>query len=724
MNENLERLQQGREHNPHGFLGAHPDGKKGVTIRVYRPDALTVRVLSPKGPLGELDRVEGALFAGTFPAKSLPQHDHGFSYELEVTYPDNVTFRTHDPYAFLPTIGEIDLHLFGEGTHLRIQEVLGAHRRTIGGVTGTSFAVWAPNAKSVRTVGSFNQWDGRLHPMRSMGSSGIWEIFIPGVEAGALYKFELLGADDRLFLKTDPFARACEVPPNNACIVTESSYEFKDSAWMERRAAHNPWKSPMSIYELHLGSWRRTEHNEPLSYRDLAPLLVEYCRHMGFTHVELLPVAEHPFTGSWGYQVTNYFAATSRYGSPDDFRFFVDTLHQADIGVIVDWVPAHFPKDAWALGRYDGSALFEHADPRKGEHPDWGTYIFNFGRNEVRNFLVSNALHWLESFHIDGLRVDAVASMLYLDYSREGDAWVPNEHGGRENLEAMEFLRVLNREVHRAYPGALMIAEESTAWPGVSRPLETGGLGFGFKWNMGWMHDTLEYFKKDPIYRSHHQNDLTFSLLYAFTENFILSISHDEVVHGKGSLVHKMPGDRWQQLANLRAFYGMMWAHPGKQLLFMGSEFAQGQEWNFEQSLDWHLLQYEEHQGIQRLVHDLNHVYKGTPALWQRDFTEDGFRWVDASDAAHNIVSFVRYGDDGAPLLCVCNLAPAPHTGYRIGAPEPGTYREIINTDAAVYGGSNTGNAGTVQTEPVPAHGFEQSLALTLPPLAVLWLQR
>jgi 1,4-alpha-glucan branching enzyme len=629
-----------------------------------------------------------------------------------------------DPYAFLPTLGELDLHLAGEGRHERLWEKLGAHPRTIDGVDGVAFAVWAPNARSVRVVGDFNSWDGRLHPMRSLGPSGIWELFVPGVPEGSLYKFEVAAAQGNLMLKTDPFAAATEAPPSNASIVYTSHYEFGDQEWLDKRAASDAQRSPMSVYELHLGSWRRTAGGDIVTYRDIAPDLAEYCKQMGFTHVELMPLAEHPFTGSWGYQVSNYFAPTARYGSPDDLRYLVDTLHRNNIGVLMDWVPAHFPKDEWALARFDGTALYEHVDPRKGEHPDWGTLVFNFGRNEVRNFLISNALYWIEEFHLDGLRVDAVASMLYLDYSREEGEWVPNEFGGRENLDAIEFLKQLNTVVHGEHPGVLMIAEESTAWPGVTRPVYLGGLGFGFKWNMGWMHDTLLYFSKEPIFRRFHHNQLTFSMMYAFSENFALPLSHDEVVHGKGSLINKMPGDKWQRLANLRSLFAYMWAHPGKKLLFMGGEFAQEREWDHDQSLDWHLLEDADHEGIRRLIADLNRVYASNPSLWELDTSPDGFRWIDANDADNNVISFYRVGADGGIVVCICNLSPVPRTGFRVGLPVAGSYSEVINTDAASYGGNNLGNMGIVEAAPESWHGLDHSALLTLPPLATIWLRR
>jgi 1,4-alpha-glucan branching enzyme len=586
------------------------------------------------------------------------------------------------------------------------------------GVVGTGFALWAPGARSVSVVGDFNDWDGRVHPMRSLGGSGIWELFIPGVEEGAHYKYELRTQDGYVQLRADPVAQATEVPPQTASVVYRPHHEWQDEGWLEERRSHNQLARPISIYEVHLGSWR-----QGLSYTELAEQLGAYVKEMGFTHVELMPVMEHPFAGSWGYQVTGFFAPTSRFGSPDEFRAFVDSLHRQGIGVILDWVPAHFPRDDWALARFDGTELYEHSDPRRGEHPDWGTLVFNIGRNEVRNFLLSSALYWLREEHADGLRVDAVASMLYLDYSRPEGAWIPNVHGGREDLESISFLRELNEVVHARTPGVISAAEESTAWPGVSRPTYLGGLGFGFKWNMGWMHDTLGYFEQDPIYRQYHHHELTFSMIYAFTENFILPLSHDEVVHGKGSLLGKMPGDRWRQLANLRALYGYMWAHPGKKLLFMGGELAQEGEWNHNVSLDWHLLERPEHAGIQRLVRDLNHVYRSEPALYEVDFEPHGFRWLDANDVQRNVVAFLRVAaDDGRTIACACNLSPVPREQYRIGLPHGGRWRELINTDSELYGGSNVGNLGGVDAERTPWQGQPYSAELTLPPLGVVWL--
>jgi 1,4-alpha-glucan branching enzyme len=616
-------------------------------------------------------------------------------------------------------LGDIDLHLVGEGRHERVYEKLGAH------VTdeGVAFAVWAPNATKVSVVGEWNDWDGRVSPMEQRGSSGIWETVVADVPEGALYRFELTTRDGNLLLKSDPYAFATERPPGNASRVFRSRYEWRDDEWMQQRRASAPFARPMSIYEVHLGSWRRTLGNETLDYRQLAVQLGTYAKDLGFTHVELLPVMEHPYSGSWGYQVTGYFAPTARFGDPDDFRGFVDELHRQGVGVILDWVPAHFPRDEWALARFDGTALYEHEDPRRGSHPDWGTLVFNYGRNEVRNFLLANALYWLREFHADGLRVDAVASMLYLDYSRREGEWVPNEFGGREDLDAVTFLQQLNELVHGREPGIVSAAEESTAWPGVSRPVYLGGLGFGFKWNMGWMHDTLAYFQREAIHRRFHHHQLTFSLVYAFSENFILPLSHDEVVHGKRSLADKMPGDRWQKLANLRALYAYMWAHPGKQVLFMGGEIAQWKEWDAETSLDWHLLEEADHQGVQSLVRDLNRVYRETPALWEDDFEPSGFRWLEPNDAGANVVAFARIGKDPKrPLVCVCNLSPVPRYGYRVGMPLKGRWREALNTDSAYYGGTGEGNLGEVEAEAGPWRDQPFSAELTLPPLGVVWL--
>jgi 1,4-alpha-glucan branching enzyme len=713
----IDALVRGDLWDPHSLLGVHPSGDGGTIIRAWRPEAQTVQVVVNGEVVAKLEQVHPAgVFEGSL--------DESVSdYEIEVGYADGNTFKVRDPYSFPPTLGELDLHLLGEGRHYDLYEKLGAHKQTLKGVDGYAFAVWAPNARSVRVVGTFNSWDGRLNPMRSMGSSGIWEIFIPDLPENHLYKFEVVAAQGNLVLKTDPYAFATEAPPSNACITYTSDYEWADDRWLTHRQEWDPYKSPMSTYEMHLGSWRRDSDGGVLGYRELAPLLAEYLTEMGFTHVELLPVAEHPFGGSWGYQVSNYFAPTARYGSPDDFKFFVDTLHQAGIGVIVDWVPAHFPKDEWALARFDGTALYEHADPRKGEHPDWGTLVFNYGRNEVRNFLISNALYWMKEFHIDGLRVDAVASMLYLDYSREEGEWVPNQYGGRENLDAISLLQELNSVVHEQNPGALVIAEESTAWGGVSRPVHLGGLGFGFKWNMGWMHDTLSYWDKDPIYRRFHHNQVTFSMVYAYTENFVLPLSHDEVVHGKGSLVGKMPGDKWQRFANLRTLFAYMWAHPGKMLLFMGGEIGQEREWNHDVGLDWHVLDDSFHVGVQKLVADLNKTYKGLPALYEQDHEPEGFAWIDANDADQNVFSFFRSDASGERhVACVLNMSPVPRYRYRLGLPAGREWLEVVNTDADVYGGSGVGNMGTVWAQEDPWHGLDHSALVTIPPLGAIWL--
>ncbi len=704
-----------REHsNPHSVLGLH-DG----VVRVLRPGACAITAHPESGEPIELEQIHAG---GVFEASGIEG-----PYELEVDYGDAGSFRIHDPYAFGPTVGELDLHLIGEGRHEEIYEKLGAHMREHEGVTGVAFSVWAPAARAVSVVGEFNSWDGRLHAMRTLGSTGIWELFLPDVQPGARYKYELLDAEGELRLKADPYAQEAEHPPKTASIVTRPAHRWSsaDDDWLAARAEQEPLTGPVSIYEVHLGSWRlnTADGNRPLTYLELADELSAYVKDMGFTHIELLPVMHHPFSGSWGYQVTGYFAPTPRHGSPDDLREFVDRLHGNGIGVLLDWVPAHFPRDEFALARFDGTALYEHADPRRGAHPDWGTLVFNFGRHEVRNFLLASALFWLREYHIDGIRVDAVASMLYLDYSRRAGEWVPNEFGGREDLEAVAFLKELNEVMYGREPGIISAAEESTAWPGVSRPTYLGGLGFGFKWNMGWMHDTLGYFQQDPIYRRFHHHELTFSLMYAFSENFILPLSHDEVVHGKGSLLNKMPGDRWQQLANLRSLYAYMWAHPGKKLLFMGGELAQEQEWSHERSLDWHLLEQPAHAGIQRLVADLNRLYRDEPALWEVDTDPSGFWWIEPNDADRNVVAFARQSAGGERVVVfVANLSPVVREGYRLGLPRSGRWREALNTDSTFYGGGDIGNLGGVEAEPIPWHGQPVSAEVTLPPLAAVWL--
>jgi 1,4-alpha-glucan branching enzyme len=632
-----------------------------------------------------------------------------------------------DPAAFSPTVGELDLHLFGEGRHQRLWEVLGARSRVHEGVAGTSFAVWAPRATAVRVAGDLNGWDAAATPLRRLGDSGVWEAFVPGDAGACHYKYEVVDASGHSRLKADPFARRTERPPGTASLVEVSSYEWGDASWMAERRRTDPVQAPLSTYEVHIASWRQGPNGALLGYREIAEQLVPYVVDLGFTAVELLPVAEHPYGPSWGYQVTGYFAPTARHGTPDDFRALVDALHQAGVRVLVDWVPAHFPRDEWALARFDGTPLYEYADPREGEHPDWGTYVFDFGRNEVRNFLLASALYWLDELHVDGLRVDAVASMLYRDYSRPEGGWVPNVHGGRENLEAMSFLQDVNVAVHGALPGVTTVAEESTAWPGVSRPVDAGGLGFGHKWNMGWMHDTLDYFRREPVHRRHHHGQLTFGLVYAFSENFVLPLSHDEVVHGKGSLVGKMPGDEWQRLANLRSLFGWMWAHPGRKLLFMGGELAQEREWASERELDWFLLEDPGHAGVQSLVRALNRVWLAEPALWSTDFDPAGFRWIDADDADQSCFSFLRFGGGAhattRPVACLANLTPVPRYGYRVGLPSAGSWEVLLDSDAEAFGGGGAvAGAPVVEAEPVPWHGQPASAALTLPPLGVLWL--
>jgi 1,4-alpha-glucan branching enzyme len=718
--QELDALVRREHSNPHAVLGAHADGS-GVVIRALRPAARGVNARLDDGTIVELAPIHaGGVFEGTVQGAQLPLH-----YQLEIDYGPSGTFTIEDPYAFTPTFGDLDLHLVGEGRHELLYERLGAHVREHEGIRGTAFAVWAPSARAVSIVGDFNSWDGRLNAMRSLGASGIWELFLPGAEPGVRYKYELLTADGELRLKADPYAFETELPPKTASVVSEPHHAWEDAGWLDRRARQTPLVEPMSIYEVHVGSWRLNplEGNRSLSYLELADELAAYVTDLGFTHVELLPVMAHPFTGSWGYQITGYYAPTPRYGSPDDLRMFIDRLHQAGVGVFLDWVPAHFPRDDFALARFDGTALYEHSDPRRGSHPDWGTLVFNFGRYEVRNFLISNALFWLREYHIDGIRVDAVASMLYLDYSRREGEWVPNQFGGREDLEAVAFLQELNAVLYGREPGIVTAAEESTAWPGVSRPTYLGGLGFGFKWNMGWMHDTLGYFQQEPIYRRYHHHELTFSMMYAFSENFILPLSHDEVVHGKGSLYSKMAGDRWQKFANLRALYAYMWAHPGKKLIFMGGELAQEAEWSHERSLDWHLLEQREHAGVQALVRDLNRVYREEPALWELDSDPAGFWWLEPNDADRNVLAFARASRGGERVLVfAANLSPVPRPNYRLGLPRASRWREALNTDSTFYGGSDIGNLGGVSPEPIPWHGQPVSAEITLPPLAAVWL--
>lgn len=716
--ETLARVATGEHHAPHSVLGAHLDDHGHVTIRTVKHLAEAVSVVTSADTVPMTHEADGVWVAVMEPI----ERGHVPDYRLEVTYKDHEPQVMDDPYRYLPTIGEVDLHLIGEGRHERLWDVLGAHvqhyKSSLGDVDGVSFAVWAPNAQAVRVKGDFNGWDGREHSMRSLGSSGVWELFIPGVVAGACYKFEIRTRHGYWVEKADPLAFGTEIPPLTASRVVEPSYVFKDAEWMQARTERDPHNSPMSVYEVHLGSWRMG-----LGYRELAKELVEYVKWLGFTHVEFMPVAEHPFGGSWGYQVTSYFAPTSRFGHPDEFRHLVDELHQAGIGVLLDWVPAHFPKDEWALARFDGEPLYEHADPNLGEHPDWGTLIFDFGRTEVRNFLVANALYWLEEFHIDGLRVDAVASMLYLDYSREEGQWQPNRFGGRENLEAISFLQEVNATVYKTHPGAVMIAEESTAFPGVTAPTSGGGLGFGLKWNMGWMHDSLQYMAEDPYNRRWHHGTITFSMVYAFSENFLLPISHDEVVHGKGSMLRKMPGDRWQQLANLRAFLGYQWAHPGKQLIFMGTEFGQEAEWSEQYGLDWYLADIPAHNGMQLLTKDLNELYRSTPALYQQDNQPEGFQWINGGDSDRNVLTFIRRDADGNPLVCAVNFSGGPHTDYILGVPAAGEWQEVLNTDAASYGGSGVENTGTLTATKDGLDGQPAALVVTLPPLGAAYFK-
>ena len=719
-------LLAGEHHDPHSILGAHGYGKVTV-IRALRPQADHVAVLVG-GERFAMQDLGSGLFAVALPS------DEMIDYRLEVhsRAPDEASQPGRaqvvaDGYRFAPTMGEFDLYLFAEGRHERLWEVMGAHRRIVdtpdGPVCGVSFAVWAPNAKGVSLIGDFNGWAGDDAPLRSLGSSGIWELFWPDFPEAGLYKFRIHGVDGAVTERADPFAFATEIPPRTASMVTTSHYRWNDDIWMAQRARANPAIEPMSTYEVHLGSWR-----PGLNYRDLAVELTAYVVQHGFTHVELLPVAEHPFGGSWGYQVTSYYAPTARFGTPDDFRALVDALHNAGIGVIMDWVPAHFPKDQWALGRFDGTPLYEHADPHRGEQLDWGTYVFDFGRPEVRNFLVANALYWLTEFHVDGLRVDAVASMLYLDYSRPHDGWTPNIHGGRENLEAVQFLQELNATTHRVAPGIVTIAEESTSWPGVTRDTSLGGLGFSMKWNMGWMHDTLAYLGHDPVHRSYHHHNMTFSMLYAFSENYVLPISHDEVVHGKGTLWSRMPGDDHRKAAGLRTLLAYQWAHPGKQLLFMGQEFGQRSEWSNERGVDWFQLDpaiepdgYSA--GILRLVGDLNARYRGLPALWSQDDNPGGYSWIDANDSASNVLSFLRYGIDGSVLACVFNFSGITHTGYHLGLPSAGRWAEVLNTDALSYRGYGEGNLGGVDATNRPWHGRPASAVLVLPALSAVWLR-
>lgn len=712
----LLHIAEARHHEPFAVLGRHPYGN-GERVLAYLPGARTVRLVEADVKLARIP--DSDFFAWQGASGTIPRR-----YRLEWIDAHGNARTAYDPYCFPPQLSDFDLHLFGEGRHWHAYRFMGAHPHRCDGIDGVRFAVWAPNAERVSVVGDFNAWDGRRHPMRVRGGSGIWELFIPGLAPGQFYKYEIRNREyGTVHLKIDPYGREFERRPGTAARIPDiSRYEWGDADWLRTRRDRDWLHAPMSVYEVHLGSWRRGPQGEFLNYRELAGQLIPYVQDQGFTHIELLPVTEHPLDDSWGYQATGYYAPTSRHGTPDDFRFFVDQCHQHGIGVILDWAPGHFPKDDHALARFDGSALYEHADPRRGEHRDWGTLIFNYGRNEVRNFLLSSALYWIEECHIDGLRVDAVASMLYLDYSRDAGDWLPNIYGGRENLEAIDFLRQLNEVTHGQHPGALMIAEESTAWPQVTRPAYVGGLGFSMKWNMGWMHDTLVYFSKDPVHRHYHHDQLTFGLLYAFTENFVLPFSHDEVVHGKSSMLHKMPGDEWQQFANLRLLYTYMWTYPGKKLLFMGSEFGQRSEWNFAAPLEWQALEYAPHAGVQNLVRDLNRLYRSEPALHAHDFEHEGFGWIDCHDAAQSVISYQRRAGTEV-LVNVFNFTPVVREGYRLGVPEHGRYRVLLNSDSFFYGGGNIGEQ-ILHTEPTPWMGHPCSIALTLPPLAGVVLKR
>jgi 1,4-alpha-glucan branching enzyme len=716
--ELLARLREGSLHDPHLILGVHPiqlGAMSGVVVRAFHPDALSCALLQDS-EVRPMDAIGGGVFSAFFPDSQLP-----FAYRLRFGFKGGARFEREDPYRFLPTLGDLDLHLIAEGSHRNLWQVLGANVRVLDGVQGTSFAVWAPSARHVSVVGDFNGWDGRLLPMRALGQSGVWELFVPGVGAGALYRYEIRAQSGELRVKSDPLARAVELSPGTASRVVDSAYEWQDSGWRAARSKADIAREPVSIYEVHLGSWARMpeENDRMLSYRELAPRLVAHAKRLGFTHLELMPVAEHGYYPSWGYQVSAYYAPAARYGTPDDFKYFVDHCHQHGIGVIIDWVPAHFPKDDHALRRFDGSALYEHEDPRRGEHPDWGTLIFNLGRHEVFNFLTANALYWLKEFHVDGLRVDAVASMLYLDFSRKEGQWLPNQYGGRENLEAVAFLKAFNDLVHSEVPGAFTVAEESTAWGGITRPPSEGGLGFDFKWNMGWMHDTLDFFTEEPVHRKYHVDRLTFSMIYEYTERFINSISHDEVVYGKRSMLEKMPGDAWQKLANLRLLLAYQYTRPGKQLLFMGAELAQYAEWSFDHSLDWHLEREAHGRCMETFVAALGAMYARTPALWRQDPDPAGFEWIDGSDRDNTVISYLR--KDGADhVVVVLNFTPVPRDGYRIGVPASGAYKQTFSSDDADFGGSGYARAVVVATEHVPYHGREHSIRLALPPLGAL----
>ncbi|MDN3652504.1 1,4-alpha-glucan branching protein GlgB [Thalassotalea ponticola] len=724
MQQDIDAILQARHPNPFGFLGMHANAQGYLQINCFVQDAISVSVVDTNGKVvARLDKVDEA---GLF-TKVTRRKKH-FTYLLKAKFNDGEkTFV--DPFSCTPVLGDLDICLFNEGKHKRPYQKLGAHVIEHDGVKGVSFAVWAPNASSVSVVGDFNRWDGRVHPLRKRVEAGIWEIFIPhnscanGIAAGNHYKFEIKDQYGHLLpLKADPYGAQAQFRPDTSSVISApSEFDWQDDAWLNSRAARNAYDAPMSIYEVHLGSWQRDDNNQFLNYRELADRLIPYTLQMGFTHIQLMPVSEYPFDGSWGYQPVGLFAPTARFGSAQDFKYFVDACHSAGLGLLIDWVPGHFPVDAHGLSRFDGTCLYEHEDVRKGFHPDWNTLIYNYGRTEVTNFLCASAMHWLDNYHIDGIRVDAVASMLYLDYSRKEGEWLPNEHGGNENLEAVAFLQQFNEQLYADYPGAFSVAEESTSWPGVSKPTSMGGLGFGYKWNMGWMNDTLQYMGRDPIHRQYHHSEISFGLVYAFDENFILPLSHDEVVHGKGSILARMPGDEWQRFANLRAYYSFMWTHPGKKLLFMGCEFGQANEWNFDQSLDWHLLEHGYHQGVQQLIKDLNRLYKETPALHQLDCQAQGFAWVDHENAGQSVYSYIRYGKDGSnPVLVVCNFTPTVHHQFRLGVPKAGYAKEIFNSDASIYGGSNVGNLDGVHSQANQWQGFAQSIDITVPPLATV----
>ena len=718
-------IVNGEHSDPHTVLGMHEmeeDGRKAVVVRAFLPHAAGITVIdyANKRKKYPMER----LHADGFFEVTIADREEWFRYQLEYTDADGNTWRSYDPYSFSPTLSEFDRHLFGAGTHYEIYEKMGGRLMTHEGARGAAFSVWAPNAKAVSVIGDFNNWDARRSPMRRLGESGIWELFLPAAAEGDKYKFHVTQCDGRVVDKTDPYGVYAEVRPNNASVLYPlKRYKWKDRRWMTARRKYDFRAAPMNIYEVHLGSWKRAEGNRFLSYTELAEQLIPYVKEMGYTHIEMLPVEEHPFDGSWGYQVTGYYAPTSRYGSPDEFKQFVDACHQNGISVILDWVPAHFPKDDFALARFDGTALYEHQDPRLGEHIQWGTYIFNYGRKEVANFLLANALYWMDIFHIDGLRVDAVASLLRLDFCKEEGQWLPNVYGGSENLEAIEFLKHMNSVIAEREPGALMIAEDSTAWPGVTKKVEEGGLGFSLKWNMGWMNDFLSYIKLDPIYRKYHQNKLTFGMAYHYAENFVLVLSHDEVVHTKSSMIGKMPGDVWQSFANLRLSYGFMMGHPGKKLLFMGGEFAQYSEWSEARSLDWHLLQYADHQEMQAYVKELNHLYAEESAFWAEDFDPNGFQWIECDDAESSIVSFVRRSQE-KELVFLCNFTPVVHRGFSLGVPQEGVYHERLNSDAARFGGSDVINAVPLQSRAEPAGRCPFRVELDVPPLGMVILER